>query len=99
MPLRETSPSVGFMPTTPFVTAGQIMDPFVSVPTEAAARLAETATPEPELEPHGFWSRKYGLFVWPPRPDQPLIDLWPRKFAHSLRFVFPIITAPAFLSL
>src|SRR5687767_3492379 len=83
IPLREISPSVGLMPTTPFVTAGQIMDPLVSVPTAATARLADTATPDPELDPQGFWSRKYGLFVCPPRPDQPLIDFVERKFAHS----------------
>jgi hypothetical protein len=63
MPLRETSPSVGLMPTTPFLTAGQIIEPFVSVPTAAAARLAETATPDPAEEPHGFLSKMYGLFV------------------------------------
>jgi hypothetical protein len=54
IPLRETNPTVGFMPTTPFVTAGQMIEPLVSVPTAAAQRFADTATPEPELEPHGF---------------------------------------------
>src|SRR5690606_5524941 len=63
MPVREMRPSVGLIPTTPFEFAGQMIDPFVSVPTAAAMRFAEGATPEPELEPHGFWSRKYGLFV------------------------------------
>ena len=29
----------------------------VSVPTASAVRLAETAAPEPELEPHGLRSR------------------------------------------
>src|SRR5687767_8729746 len=98
IPLLEIRPSVGLIPTTPLFTAGQMIEPFVSVPTAAAARLAETATPEPELDPHGFWSRKCGLLVCPPRADQPLIDLVERKFAHSLRFVFPRITAPAFRS-
>jgi len=54
IPLRETSPTVGLIPTTPFVTDGQIIELLVSVPTAAAARFAETATPDPELEPHGF---------------------------------------------
>ena len=34
---------------------------------------------------------------WPPRPDQPLDEKNERKLAHSLRFVFPRIMAPAFL--
>jgi len=54
IPLREMRPTVGLMPTTPLVTAGQMIEPFVSVPTAAAQRFAETETPEPELEPHGF---------------------------------------------
>jgi hypothetical protein len=54
IPLRETRPTVGLIPTTPFVTDGQMIEPFVSVPTAAAHRFAETDTPEPELEPHGF---------------------------------------------
>src|SRR6185436_2921477 len=73
MPLRETRPTVGFRPTTPLVTAGEMIEPFVSLPIATGTRFAETATPEPELEPLGFWSRKYGMFVWPPRPDQPLV--------------------------
>ena len=32
------------------------MDPPVSVPIVSATRLAEAATPEPELDPHGFLS-------------------------------------------
>ena len=32
--------------------------------------------------------------VWPPRPLQPLVECVERKFAHSLRFVLPRITAP-----
>ena len=34
------------------------------------------------------------MFVWPPRPDQPLIDSKDLKFAHSERLVLPRITAP-----
>jgi hypothetical protein len=55
-PDRVVRPSVGLMPTTPFVEDGQTIDPSVSVPRVAAARLAATAAPEPELEPHGLWS-------------------------------------------
>src|SRR5207302_2189590 len=54
----------------------------------------EAAAPEPELEPQGLRSSPYGLFVCPPRPDQPLVDSKDRKFAHSERLVLPRITAP-----
>src|SRR5262249_10785301 len=82
------------MPTTPFAFAGQTMLPSVSVPIETAAKLAEAAAPEPELEPQGLRSMPYGLWVWPPRPDHPLIDSKERKFAHSERLVLPRMTAP-----
>src|SRR5260370_8936695 len=93
-PARLTRPTVGLMPTTPFAYAGQTMLPSVSVPIDTAAKLDEAAAPEPELEPHGLRSMPYGLCVWPPRPDQPLIDSKERKFAHSERLVLPRITAP-----
>src|SRR5215469_14710902 len=94
-PARLTRPTVGLMPTTPFAFAGQTMLPSVSEPNETAAKLDEAAAPEPELEPHGLRSMPYGLCVWPPRPDQPLIDSKERKFAHSERLVLPRMTAPA----
>jgi hypothetical protein len=56
MPERLTSPSVGLMPTMPHAPDGQTMEPSVSVPTPTSARLAETAAPEPELEPQGLRS-------------------------------------------
>src|SRR4051794_26491911 len=95
MPERETRPKVGLMPTMPQVDDGQIIEPSVSVPTATAARLAAIAAPEPDDDPHGFRSSMYGLCVCPPRPDQPLEDFVERKFAHSLRLVFPRMTAPA----
>src|SRR6266566_8940058 len=95
MPARLIKPSVGLIPTMPFADAGETIEPSVSVPTATAQRLAATATAEPELEPEGLRSSEYGLRVWPPRPLQPLVDNEPRKFAHSLKFVFPRITAPA----
>src|SRR5512143_3867135 len=71
-PARLTRPTVGLMPTTPLIVAGQTMLPSVSVPSETAVRFADTAAPDPELEPHGLRSIAYGLPVWPPRPLQPL---------------------------
>src|SRR6185436_1147283 len=79
----------------PFVVDGQTIEPSVSVPIATLQRLADTATPEPELEPHGLRSRIYGLRVKPPRPLQPLLERVERKLAHSLRFVLPMMTAPA----
>src|SRR5215470_13905044 len=95
IPERLTNPSVGLIPTIPFVVAGQTIEPSVSVPIATLQRLAETATPEPELEPQGLRSSAYGLCVKPPRPLQPLLERVERKFAHSLRFVLPRMTAPA----
>ena len=95
MPRRLTRPTVGLRPTSPFTAEGQMMLPSVSVPTPNAARLAAIAVPVPELEPQGLRSSAYGFFVWPPRELQPDEELLERKFAHSLRFVLPRITAPA----
>src|SRR5207302_1474963 len=93
-PARLVSPSVVLIPTTPLLFAGQIMEPSVSVPREPAVKFAETAAAEPELEPQGLASMMYGLLHCPPRPDQPLEEKKERKFAHSLRFVLPRMTAP-----
>src|SRR5688500_16299767 len=95
MPLRLTRPTVGFRPTRPFTDAGQMMLPSVSVPTPMAPRLAAIAVPVPELVPHGLRSRTYGVFVLPPRELHPDVDRVERKLAHSLRLVFPRMTAPA----
>src|ERR1700681_597065 len=94
-PARLTRPTVGLMPTTPLLLAGHTILPSVSVPIETAVKFAEGAAPEPELDPQGFRLIPYGLLHWPPRPDQPLVAVVERKLAHSLRVVFPRITAPA----
>src|SRR5688572_6185595 len=87
------------MPTIPLKDAGAITEPSVSVPIATAQRLAATAVPDPELEPHGFRSKTHGFFVCPPRLLHPLDERLERKLAHSLRFVFPNKTAPDSLSL
>jgi hypothetical protein len=56
IPLWLTSPTVGLIPTMPFADEGQMIDPSVSVPTAAAQSPAETAAPEPELDPQGLRS-------------------------------------------
>src|SRR2546423_2667707 len=95
IPARLINPSVGLIPTSEFAFEGQTTEPSVSVPIPMAARLAATAAPVPELEPHGLRSSTYGFRVWPPRPLQPLVDWLERKLAHSLKFGLPMITAPA----
>ena len=57
MPERLTSPSVGLMPTIPQHVDGETIEPSVSVPIATAHKLADTATPEPELDPDGVRSR------------------------------------------
>ena len=86
---------MGLRPTTRLLPDGQTTDPSVSVPTAAAHRFAADATADPELDPHGSKLRRYGSRVKPPRALQPLNGAKPRKFAHSERFAFPRITAPA----
>jgi hypothetical protein len=41
------------MPTTQQAAAGQRIEPSVSVPSVAVARLAATAAADPELDPDG----------------------------------------------
>jgi hypothetical protein len=50
-PRREINATVGRKPTSPLSDEGQMIEPVVSEPTVAAAKLAAVATPEPELEP------------------------------------------------
>ena len=95
MPLRLTNPTVGLMPASPFDDDGQTIEPSVSVPMPTAARFAEMPAPVPELEPHGLRSSAYGFLVSPPRPLHPLVEWLERMLAHSLKLVFPRITAPA----
>ena len=99
MPRRLTRPLVGLRPTMPQALAGQTIEPSVSVPTATGASPAATPAAEPELDPDGLRSSAYGLAVWPPRVDQPLVEWVDRKFAHSDRFALPMMTAPASRSL
>src|SRR3954452_14326461 len=108
IPACDTSPTVGFSPTTELAPEGQTIDPSVSVPIAAAHRWAAAPTPDPELEPHGSAPRSYGFRVKPPRALQPLtwtpasrtaFGWTPRRLAHSDRFAFPRMTAPAARSL
>src|SRR3712207_2296271 len=97
-PARLVRPTVGLMPTTALMAAGQTIEPSVSVPTATGARLAATATAEPELDPQGVTCSRYGLRHCPPRALQPLEERGERMLAHSLMFVLPRRTAPAWRS-
>src|SRR5690606_4939614 len=63
IPERAHSPTVGLMPTIPLTDAGQLIEPSVSVPIAIAHKFAATAVPDPELEPQGLRSMRYGFFV------------------------------------
>src|SRR4051812_42148533 len=95
MPLRLPRPTVGLGPTSPATLLGHMIEPSVSVPMPACARLAATAAPVPELEPHGLRPAPYGFTVCPPRALQPLDERFDRMLAHSDRLVLPTSTAPA----
>src|SRR5947208_10457754 len=95
MPARETRPNVGLIPTSEPAAAGQTIEPSVSVPTPTTAKFAAIAAAVPELEPQGLRSNTYGFLHWPPRALHPLDELLDRKLAHSERFAFPSMTAPA----
>jgi len=45
-----------FIPVIPLLFDGHTIDPFVSVPIATMHRFAETATPDPELDPQGLRS-------------------------------------------
>mmetsp|Transcript_13006 Transcript_13006/g.27974 ORF Transcript_13006/g.27974 Transcript_13006/m.27974 type:complete len:83 (-) Transcript_13006:4805-5053(-) len=72
MPDRETSPTVGLIPTMPEDEAGRVIDPSVSVPMAAKHMFAVMATADPELEPSGLRSRMYALRTCPATLLHPL---------------------------
>src|SRR5258708_8012725 len=90
---RLTSPTVGLSPTRPSTAAGQLTEPWVSVPIAPSTSPDATAAALPEDEPHGLRSSACGFRVWPPTPLQPEIEAFERMFAHSDKFVLPSITA------
>src|SRR6188472_1094630 len=60
-PRLDTSPYVGFKPTTPQWQAGPRIDPLVSEPKAKGKKPAATATPLPEEDAPGIWSTFHGL--------------------------------------
>src|SRR5688572_15130083 len=98
-PARLRSPTVGLMPTMLFALDGQAIEPSVSTPIAATARLDAIDDAAPELEPHAVRSSTYGLRLKPPRALQPLVERVDLTLDHSLRFVLPRMIAPASRSL
>src|SRR5262245_15843804 len=65
-PARLTRPKVGRSPTIPHRTAGDRIEPPVSVPIANATRPAAVAAAEPADDPLDPCSRFHGLLVRPP---------------------------------
>ena len=89
-PVRLDSPCVPRRPTRFWFAAGIRIDPHVSLPMPAAAKLAPIAAPVPPLDPPGTRIRSYGLRVWFVSDE---IVVMPA--ASSCMVVLPRITAPA----
>ncbi len=67
-----SKPTVGLIPTIPLLLDGQTIEPLVSVPIAITHRFADTATPDPALEP--LYSRH--------QVQQDLKDLLPSSFVY-----------------
>ena len=90
-PLRLDRPCVPRRPTRFWFAAGMRIDPQVSLPMPAAAKLAPIAAPVPPLDPPGHAdTRSYGLRVCPVSDEIVVIPA-----ASSCIVVLPRITAPA----
>ncbi len=64
-PAVEISPKLGFSPTMLLSIAGTRPEPAVSVPSASGTSPAETAIPDPELDPPGSKSPRRGFFGMP----------------------------------
>src|SRR5215831_9026205 len=90
MPARLERPSDGRRPTQLLCELGILIDPLVSVPSVAAAKLIAAATADPPLLPPGARVRSYGFRVCPPS-ELTVVN----PSASSCRLTFPRSTAPA----
>src|SRR5438093_12301147 len=73
-PYRLTRPYVGRSPTTPFVAAGAIIEPSVSVPTLKPTRPEAVAEPGPAEDPLLDRVGSHGQRVVPPNHRAPLAN-------------------------
>ena len=83
-PSTETSPCVGFRPTTPQQAAGMRIEPAESVPSAASASPAASAAAEPPLEPP---DTRPGAAGFGTDPKCGFSEVVP--YANSCRFVLP----------
>src|SRR6516225_8902019 len=90
IPAMLDRPLVGRSPTRLLAEDGMRIDPQVSEPIPAAAKLAATATAVPPLEPPGLRDGSYGFSVCP--NAEPTVVM---PEASSCRLDLPMITAPA----
>lgn len=86
IPLLDESPTLILIPYNAARLEGQMIDPSVSLPSDAAAKPALTPIPDPEDDPHGSPPASnppttYADCDWPNRADQPLVML-PLKLAY-----------------
>src|SRR2546430_1879065 len=89
-PSVESSPTVGFRPTSPQTADGIRIDPPVSVPMDAKHIPSATDAADPPDEPPGDRLASIGWRAGP-YADSSLVV--PK--ANSWRFVLPMNTAPA----
>src|SRR5687767_5252309 len=73
MPVRETRPCVGHMPTRLLRLLGLITEPVVSLPSPRLANHAAMAAPVPLLEPPPYLAGLYGLTTRPFKVPPPLL--------------------------
>lgn len=77
----------------PQAFAGETIEPSVSVPI-ALRQARRDCRRQPRTRTGRAALEVVGTLVWPPRPLHPLAEWNERKFAHSLMFVLPRMTAP-----
>src|SRR6266850_4961298 len=89
-PSVESSPKVGFRPTSPQTADGIRIDPPVSVPIEAKHIPSATDAADPPDEPPGDRLGSIGCRAGPYADSSFVVPN-----ANSCRFVLPMNTAPA----
>src|SRR5260370_30124279 len=79
-PPRLVRPTVGLMPTTPFMLAGHTMLPSVSLPMLTAVKVADGAARPPELLPHALGASAERPLPSPALPHHALVAQQDAKF-------------------
>ena len=95
IPDRLTRPTVGLMPTSPTRTKDRRSTRRSRCRRRSPRGSRQSRRPCPSSIRRDCDRARTDSSSCPPRALHPLVDLVDRKFAHSLRLVFPRITAPA----